>query len=424
MQRPRSSFTWPRVLASFRHPGYRVFLPGQALALLGTWVQGTAQRWLVLELTGDPFYVGLLGAVAGLPLLFFSLAGGILADRIPKVSFLIAIQTLIMIQAIIFGVLIDYNLISLGAILGLALVLGIGMAFEVPARQSLVYDLVGKEDITNGIAMHSMAFNLARFGGPAIAGLLMQAGMMAECFYFKALSAIGIIWCLYYVKRRFPQFNRPLRQAAEASPLSDIRELASFIMEKRLLFLILLNIMGFGILLLPYSILLPSLGRDVLGLNAKYYGLMCAANGLGALIGAGFVAQFGHTGNRMKWWRLGAILFPLSLMGVAFSRSFWDACLLLLLSGFVMVICSTSAISLLQIHSSNELRGRIMGLFTTSFMGLFPFGSLIQGKLASAFGIRETLFGCALVALGLSLSLWGWGGNLLWSKKGHGSGCD
>ncbi len=390
-----------------------MFLPGQALALLGTWVQGTAQRWLVLELTGDPFYVGLLGAIAGLPILFFSLAGGVLADRIPKVSFLILIQSLIMGQAVIFGLLIDTNLITFGAILALALVLGIGMAFEVPARQSLIYDLVGKEDITNGIAMHSMAFNLARFGGPAIAGILMQAGLMADCFYFKAASSIAVIWSLFYVKGTYPQFNRPMR-TSHASPLSDIRELVSFIREKRLLFMILLNIMGFGILLLPYSILLPSLGRDVLGLNAKYYGLMCAANGLGALAGAAFVAQFGHTKNRMKWWRLGAILFPLSLMGVAFARSFWDACLLLLFSGFVMVICSTSAISLLQIHSSNELRGRIMGLFTTSFMGLFPFGSLVQGKLASVFGIRETLFACALIALVLSLSLWGW-------KRGYSS---
>ncbi len=377
---------------------------GQALALLGTWVQGTAQRWLVLELTGDPFHVGLLGAVAGLPLLFFSLAGGVLADRLPKVSFLVFIQTLIMVQALAFGILIHLGMISFSVILFLALVLGTGMAFEVPARQSLIYDLVGREDITNGIAVHSVAFNLARFGGPALAGFLMQAGFMSECFYFKAASAVAVISVLFFVRRRYPGTNRPLKKRRR-SPCSDISEVLSFIRTKPLLLMILINITGFGILLLPYSILLPSLGRDVLGLNAKYYGLMCAANGLGALLGAGFVAQFGHMKNRMKWWRFGAVLFPASITAVALSRTFAEACSILFVSGFVMVICSTSAISLLQIYSVNELRGRIMGLFTTSFMGLFPFGSLLQGKLASVFGVRLTIFFCGLSALILSLAL-------------------
>jgi len=404
LQGPLSNGFWPKGLSSFRHKGYRVFLFGQALALLGTWVQGTAQRWLVLELTGDPFHVGLLGAVAGLPILFFSLAGGIMADRMPKVSFLIFIQSIIMAQALIFGILIDIGAISFPSILCLALILGTGMAFEVPARQSLVYDLVGREDITNGIAIHSVAFNLARFGGPALAGILMQAGLMAECFYFKAISAIAVIGVLFYIKSRYASFNRPLKTKG-GSLLKDVNELASFVREKKVVFFILLNIMTFGVLLLPYSILLPSLGRDVLGLNAKLYGFMCAANGLGALLGAGFVAQFGHLKNRMRWWRLGAMLFPASLMAVSFSRNFPEACLLLFISGFVMVICSTSAISLLQIFSADELRGRIMGLFTTSFMGLFPFGSLLQGQLASMFGVRQTLFVCAFIAFGITLLL-------------------
>ncbi len=377
---------------------------GQALALLGTWVQGTAQRWLVLELTGDPFYVGLLGAVAGLPILFFSLVGGILADRIPKVSFLISVQLLIMVQAVIFGLLIDFDVISFLPILCLAFVLGVGMAFEVPARQSLIYDLVGREDITNGIAVHSMAFNMARFGGPAIAGLLMQAGLMAECFYFKAASAVAVMSALLYVRKRYSGLDQPLRREI-GSPLVDVGELICFVIKNRMVLYILLNIMTFGVLLLPYSILLPSLGKDVLGLNAKLYGFMCAANGLGALAGAVFVAQFGHSKNRVRWWRIGAILFPASLIGVSFSKSFLDVCLLLFISGFVMVICSTSAISLLQLFSKDELRGRIMGLFTMSFMGLFPFGSIIQGKLASNFGIRQTLLSCASAAFVFSLLL-------------------
>ncbi len=380
---------------------------GQALALIGTWVQGTAQRWLVLELTGDPFHVGILGAVAGFPILLFSLAGGVLADRIPKVSFLITIQGLILVQALIFGLLVDTGAITFFAILCLALVLGTGMAFEVPARQSLVFDLVGKEDITNGIAVHSVAFNIARFGGPAIAGFLMEAGLMAECFYLKAISALAVMASLIYIRAMYPRFNRPLK-SGQRSILSDMREVRAFLKKRPLLLSILLNIMVFGILLLPYSILLPSLGRDVLGLNAKFYGFMCASNGLGALLGAGFVAQYGHSRNRKRWWCLGSILFPASIVAVSLSRTFYEACFLLFLSGFVMVICSTSAISLLQIESKDELRGRMMGLFTTSFMGLFPLGSLVQGRLASTLGIRQTLLFCGILALIATLGLLYW----------------
>ena len=382
-----------------------MFICGQAISLLGTWVQGTAQRWLVLELTGSSFYVGILGAVAGLPILFFSLIGGFLADRFPKITFLIFVQSLILFQALVFGLLVQTDKITFLWILFLALILGVGMSFEVPARQSLVFDLVGKEDITNGIAIHSSAFNLARFAGPALAGVLMQKGFMYGCFYFKAFSALCVIFVLFFLKKRYKRFNQPISKRSPSSPIKAIKEAITFVINKREIFKILLTIVSFGVLLLPYSILLPSFGRDLLGLDAKGYGFISAANGLGALCGAIFVAVFGNTGNRRKWWRFGSIFFPISIICFSLSQNFFEACLFLFLSGFIMVIGSTSAISILQIESTNALRGRIMGLFTTSFMGLFPLGSLFQGFLADILGIRQTLFFTGLTALIITLYL-------------------
>ena len=405
MQNPAEVSIWSRGLASLRHDGYRVFLLGQSAALLGTWVQGTAQRWLVLELTGSTFYVGLLGMVTGLPILLLAVLGGVLADRLPKISFLMLIHFALFIQAVLFGLLVGNNLISFPIVLLLASVLGAGMAFEVPARQSLVFDLVGRRDITNGIAVHSAAFNLARFGGPAIAGLLMSVGMMAGCFFLKALSSLCVIGSLLYVRSRYAGFNRPLGKI-KTSTLESVREVFVFVADHPLLSRVLAAIMAFGVLLLPYSILLPSLGRDVLGLGAREYGFMCAANGLGALAAAVFVAVYGHRGRRESWWWAGSFLFPASIIPVALSRNYYEISFFLFLSGFVMVITSTSALSILQIESSNELRGRVMGLFSTCFMGLFPFGSLLQGFVAEYAGIRLTMAAAASAAFLLSALLY------------------
>ncbi len=404
MQDPSERAAWPRGLSSLKYDGYRIFLLGQSVALLGTWVQGTAQRWLVLELTGSTFYVGLLGTVTALPVLLFSLAGGMLADRLPKITFLILIHSMILVQAVVFGFLIETGTITFPLILLLASALGAGMAFEVPARQSLVFDLVGRQDITNGIALHSAAFNLARFGGPALAGLLMSAGFMADCFFFKAFSSLCIIGSFLYVRRRYSRYNSPPDRTS-GSALDAVREAFVFVTGHLLLSRVLVAIMCFGILLLPYSILLPSLGRDLLGLGAGEYGFMCAANGLGALVAAVFVAILGHRGRREGWWWAGSFLFPVSIIMVAASKSFPEICIFLFLSGFVMVITSTSALSILHIESSNELRGRVMGLFTTCFMGLFPFGSLFQGFLAQEVGIRFTMAATAAAALLVSTLL-------------------
>jgi len=393
----------PKALAALSRPGFRWLLLAQALALQGSWIQSTAQRWLVLELSNSPFFVGLFGAVAALPILLFSFMGGYLSDRLGRFSVLFFAHFLIFCQGMFLGVMVQTSRINVPILLITAFFLGTGMAFEVPTRQSLIFDLVGREYITNALALHSTAFNLARFIGPAIAGILMSAGLLCLCFYSKGLSSLVAIIILSIISRQ--GHSRKRGTPAERGRLKDG---VQFAFQNRVIRHVLFLILIFGVTLLPYSILMPSIGRDLLGLGAREYGLLCAANGLGALIGAIFVAMFGHRGKRDTWWWTGAVLFPVTLIFVGLTRGFCQASAALFFSGFSMVICATSAISLLQIHSKDHLRGQMMGLFTTSFMGLFPLGSLLVGAMAAKFGVRDTLFaqgGTALTAVLITLFL-------------------
>ena len=392
-----------KAVSSLRHPGFRWLLLGQALSLQGTWIQSTAQRWLVLELSNSPFYVGVLGAVAGLPVLLFSFFGGYLSDRFSRFSVLYFAHSLIFIQGAFLAFVIHAGKISLSMLIATSFLLGTGMAFEVPARQGLVFDLVGKEDITNALALHSTAFNLARFLGPAMAGYLMGAGFLATCFAIKALTAMVVMGALTVIFKKGLAPKKGHR--GEKAP--HMRDGIRFAWGHSIMRAVLLTIFLFGILLLPYSVLLPSLGRDVLGLGAREYGLLCASNGFGALTGAVFVALFGHRGRRTSWWWTGALLFPCSILAVGISQGFVEACLGLYIAGFFMVLCATSAISLIQIHAPDSMRGQLMGLFTTSFMGFFPVGSLMIGWLADIMGVQPTLMlqgGAALAVVLVSFT--------------------
>lgn len=390
----------PRALAALGHRGFPLLLAGQVAALMGTWIQGTAQRWLILDITDSPMAVGMLGAISGLPILLFSFWGGWLSDRLPRLTLLKAIHAVILVQSMVFGYLVQTGRINVPEILFLAFMLGTGMAFEVPARQSLVYDLVGRRDITNALALHSTTFNLARFSGPAIAGLLMGQDLLHACFYIKALSCVAIIAVLGIIGRILPERNIPSGDRSRRKKFyASMKEVFLFARTHNIVGPLLLIVILFSILLLPYSILLPSLGRDILGLGAREYGFLCAANGLGALLSAMFVATLGHRGRREIWWWTGGILFPLSLALVGISATYLQAMIFLFISGFIMVIATTSALSLLQLNAPDHLRGQIMGMFTTSFMGLFPVGSLFQGMLAQYAGVRMTITGTSLAAL-------------------------
>ncbi|NDY42970.1 MFS transporter [Dissulfurirhabdus thermomarina] len=396
----------PQALAALRQGGFALLLLGQALSLQGNWIQSTAQRWIILEISDAPWILGLMGAVAGLPVLLFSFLGGWMSDRLSRLPVLLAAHALIALQALLFGWRVQTGALTVPEALCFVFLLGCGMAFEVPARQSLVFEMVGRERIANALALHSTAFNLARFAGPAAAGLLMAAGHAAACFYLKAATSAAVAAVLLVLGAR--GYGRRRAEPAGGGPVEALRSTLSFAWRRRELRTVLLGVAAFSVLLLPYSILLPVFGRDVFGLGAREYGFLAAANGLGALAGAVAVAAWGHLGRSRTWWWTGALAFPATLFAFALAPGYGTAMGLLFLAGAAMVVLATNAVRRLQLAAPDAIRGRLMGLFTSSFMGIFPAGSLLQGALAQWLGARLTLASAALVALALSVSLaWG-----------------
>lgn len=379
--------------------GFLLLIAAQAISLQATWIQGTAQRWVVLELSDSTFYVGILGAISGLPVLLFSVMGGYLSDKFNLFSVLFFAHSIIALQGIALGYLIDSHQLTLNILLFMAFILGTGMAFEVPSRQSLIFSLVGREYITNALAMHSVAFNLARFIGPGIAGYLMAQGEAGSCFYVKGASALLVIYVLFVImKRDYAKLKSKERRRGDSRGYS-FKEGIYWAKGEPLIGEVLLTILVFGIVLLPYSILLPSFGRDYLLLGPREYGILCSSNGLGALFAATFVAMFGTRKNRLLWWRLSIVAFPCSMALIGITNSFLTASLTLFICGFSMVFCATSAISLIQLHAKDSIRGQLMGLFTTCFMGFFPVGSLIIGAMGERLSINITFMLQGAIAL-------------------------
>ncbi|MBA2847935.1 MFS transporter [Thermosulfuriphilus ammonigenes] len=383
--------------ASLRHPYFRLFFLGQALCLVGIWMQTTAQRWLILELTDSATILGLLGAVGSLPIFFFSFLAGWLADRLPKRRLLLLAKILGGLQAFLLGLITQLGWVTAWHILVLAGFLGLVNALELPVRQAYLYDLVEPEDITNAVALHSTAFNLARFLGPAAAGMLMVRWGAWPCFYFNALGFLAVVFALLFI----PLEGRVERDSRGL--LRDLREGLGFVLAHRVVRSVLLLVAAFSICLLPYAVLLPVFGRDILGVGARGYGFLMAANGAGAFTGAIFLASVSTLIDRRRWILRSAFSLLVFLFLFAWSRNFYLSAALLYLSGLSMVFTFNSAISLLQTYSPSELRGRVMGLFSMSFLGLFPLGSLLFGWLAERLSPPQALsagvFLAALVCL-------------------------
>ncbi|WP_456431252.1 MFS transporter [Thermosulfuriphilus sp.] len=383
--------------ASLRHPYFRLFFLGQAACLIGIWMQTTAQRWLVLELTNSPAILGLLGAVGSLPVFFFSFLAGWLADRLPKRRLLLLAKGLGGLQALTLGFITQMGWVTAWHILSLAAFLGLVNALELPVRQAYLYELVEPEDITNAVALHSSAFNLARFLGPALAGLLMARWGAWPCFYLNALGFLAVVLALFFIP-----LEGKIRKDSRGL-FGDLREALSFVVGHPLIRSVLLLVATFSICLLPYAVLLPVFGRDILGVGARGYGFLMAANGAGAFTGAIFLATVAALIDRRRWIIRSAFLLLISLLAFAWSRHFYLSVGLLYLSGINMVFTFNSAISLLQTSSPSELRGRVMGLFSMSFLGLFPLGSLFFGWLAERFDPQQALsLGVFLAAIAIA----------------------
>lgn len=377
---------------ALENENYRRFWIGQAIAMIGMWVQRVSQAWLVLRLTDSPFALGVAIACQTVPVLVLSLFGGVLADRLPKQRLLLVTRVIMLVQAALLAILTAGGWIQLIHVYLLAALWGVANAIDYPARQSFTKELVAAEDVPNAVALNSIVMNTARLGGPALAGLLIATIGVAACFALNAVSSLAVIVALLALRPdRFFEGHAPPR----GGMLAQIGESFRYAARTPDLALVLFLAMIFGIFGYNFDIVLPLIARYVLDAGPIGFGALSSAMAVGSLVGALRIAHSGAASQRMVL--LGAAGFGALLVCVAFA----DRWLLLVPALVLMGICSityfTTATSRAQMIAPPELRGRVMSLYAFLDLGSAPVGSLLIGTLANRLGVQPavTLFGTA-----------------------------
>ena len=341
----------PRIFGAFRHRNFRLFYGGVVVSFLGLWMHRVAQSWLVLELTDSAFYVGLVDALGWLPVLVFSLYAGALADRVSKRRLLLITQLCAATFALALAAFVLAGRVTIWHVVVLAALLGVAFAFDIPARQSFVAELVGRENLTNAVALNASAFNGSRVVGPAIAGVLIAAVGVGVCFLINGLSYLPVVAALLVM--RLPP-HRPARERRSA--LADIREGLRFIFSDARIRALIINIATISVFGLPVLVLMPVVARDVLQLGAVEYGWMMSAVGLGALTGALSLAVFGHRVPRGRLLAASSLAYGILVVLFAAARALPLVLLLLTLMGLTLII--TAALS--NTDDSTESRAAVI----------------------------------------------------------------
>jgi MFS family permease len=393
---------FPNGLRSLKHRDYRLFFAGQLISLVGTWMQRVAQSWLVLELTNSPFKLGLISALQSAPMLCLAFIAGVIADRLPKRRVLIGTQTALMIQAFLLAVLAWTGHVQYWHVALLATLYGLAFTLDMPTRQSFIVEMASKEDLPNAIALNSTMVSGARMVGPAVAGLLVDRYGVASAFGLNGLSFVAVILAL--AAMRADGLPGP---AQGTSVRQDIAAGLYYAVRTPLVALILSLLLTLGLFVMNHNVLVPLLARDVLHEGAHGFGLLMAAVGTGAIVGALALAMLAK-GRPPLSLLLGtaAAASGLTLL-LAAIRNFWAAMLVLALIGFSQIVFLASCNSTLQLVVPDRMRGRIMSLYAFVFVGITPLGSLVVGTIAEWFGVSVAyaLAGGVTLAFILGLGL-------------------
>jgi MFS family permease len=396
---PNQSRGLKRTFRALSHRNYRLFFGGQSISLIGTWMQQIALNWLVYRLTDSAFLLGLVAFTGRIPTFLLASFAGVWIDRWDRHRILVVTQTLSMIQAFILAFLVLTGTIAVWQIIGLSLFLGLINAFDAPARQAFVVDMIGKrEDLGNAIALNSSMVNGARLLGPSLAGILIAAVGEGICFLLNGLSFLAVIASLLAMKMiprktaaKNPQFLQGWKERfSSAFGFAPIRSL--------LLLLGLISFMG-----MPYTVLMPVFARDILHGGSHSFGYLMGAAGVGALGGAFFLASRKTVLGLGKIIVISSGLFGIGLIGFSLSRLFSLSLFLMVWTGFGMMVQMASGNTVLQTIVDEDKRGRVMSFYTMAFMGMVPFGGLFAGSLASTIGAPATVmiggFACLLGAI-------------------------
>lgn len=356
------------------------------MSLIGTWVQMTAQSWLVFELTHSAFLLGLVGFLGSIPIFVLSLFAGVVADRTNKKHILVITQTIFMALALALAVLTQFKIVTPAHIMLIAVLSGTVMAFDAPARQALIVDLVGKKHLFNAIALNSVSFNSSRIIGPALAGIMVSGIGMAGCFYTNAISFLAVLFALLSIK-----LNYLPRSDKHNSKIKDLKDGLVFIRSHRIIMSLIFMVGISSLFGISYNILMPIFANDVLHVGVKGLGVLMSASGAGALIAALILARLGDFKFKGRLLVGSSIVFSFALILFALSKVYLFSVLILVIIGGSSVMAMALINTLLQTNVTDAYRGRVMSVFMFTFAGFMPFGSLLAGSLSQSIGVRPTV---------------------------------
>ena len=394
----------PEVIRALRHRDFRYFWFGNFLSNVGTWIENVAESWLVvtrLAPNSPAFWLGVLGFAATAPMMVFALLGGVIADRVNRRKLMMWTQTSMMIIAFSFWILTVTNRITLPLMIFLAFCNGLAMSLNTPTYQAIVPSLVPREDLTNAIALNSAQFNMSRVIGPMIGGLAMAWFGIANNFLLNALSFVAVLIAL--MKITYP----PAYPPGDMTMWETLSEGFAYLFSRREMLMLTVLVAFASILGIPYATFVPVFAKDILHLGETGFGLLMAASGTGAFLGAATIAILKNIRCRGRFVVYSALAFYASIICFSFSRNFGLSAFLLGCIGYCMILMVATVNSLLQHLSSDEFRGRVMSIYATAFLGFAPIGALTAGSLASTIGAPHTIAGMAGVALVASAVLYG-----------------
>jgi MFS family permease len=392
---------------AFGHRNYRLFFGGQAVSLVGSWMMQVAQAWLVLELTHDPLWLGVVAAAQFIPVLFLGLFAGVYADSLPKRQTLLWTQVAKMCLSVILAILAVSGQATVPLLILLALIIGVVNSVDMPVRQAFVVEMVGRGDIGNAVALNSAMFNGARIVGPAVAGLTIGAVGVGAAFVIDAVSFLAVIVALLAMHE--DELQSPTRIARPDSfggVMSQLREGLHYV---RITPVVLLAMLVLGLVAtvgMNFGVIIPAYAQDVLDSGASGYGFLMAASGVGSLLAALWLA-FGGRG-RIRHIAYGAMLLGIGELALGFSEVYPISLLLMVAVGFGGILMAATANTTIQLAVPDGLRGRVMSVYTTIFAGSTPIGGPLMGGIASAVSVGFSLAVGGVLALGVGIGAWVW----------------
>lgn len=373
---------------SLKHKNYRLFVEGQSLSLVGTWLQMVALTWLVYKLTNSALMLGIVGFAGQLPMFIVAPFAGVFADRWNRHRMLLITQSFALLQAVLLTILVFLNIIQIWHIITLSIILGMINAFDMPIRQAFVFDMIEdhKEDIGNAIALNSSMVNAARLAGPSIAGILIATVGEGWCFLVNSISFIAVVVSL--LKMEIKPKPKPARDLKILSELKEGLQYSFGFLPIKYLILLLAGVSLFST---SITLLAPVFAKNYLKGGADTYGFLIGAYGSGALLGAIYLLNKKNVLGLGRLITFAVSFFGLSIILFSFSRSFFLSTFMMFFSGTGMMLHVASTNTLLQTISAENKRGRVMSFYTMAFRGMSPFASLIAGSLGSSIGAPSTL---------------------------------